>query len=318
MTVDPEAQIVIDAVAKAEAAGRPRFEQMTPAEARALYRDTRRALTPEPPDVAHVEDLTAPGPDGDIPVRYYRPKGSDADTALPVLVYFHGGGWVIGDLDTHDVVCRQLANDGGFAVISVDYRMGPEHKFPAAVEDSFAVTQWAAQGAGGLKIDGSRLAVAGDSAGGNLAAVISLMARDQGVPIAFQALLYPATKAERDSESQRLFAEGYLLTDGSQRWFQDHYFNGREDFTDWRTSPLLAADHTGLAPAYVMTAGYDPLRDEGKAYAECLEAAGVPTVYRCFEGQIHGFLTMGKVITQSYEALAEAAGHIAGAFSPAP
>ncbi len=313
MTIDPQAQAVLDAIAQAEAAGRPKSETLEPDAARQQYRETRAAVTPEVPEVALSEDLRVPGPGGEIPLRFYRPAGSTENQALPVLVYYHGGGWVFGDLESHDVVCRALANAGGFAVCSVDYRMGPEDKFPAAVDDAKAVVDWLAAGAGGRAVEAGRLALGGDSAGGNLAAVVALLAREQGPDIAFQALIYPATSMLRDTPSHEEFGEGYLLTAAMQMWCQNHYLNGPADQTDWRASPLLADDLSGLPPAFVLTAGFDPLRDEGRAYAERLRAAGVATTLRCFEGQIHGFITMGKVIDAAHEAIAETAGQVAAA-----
>jgi acetyl esterase len=300
VTLDPHAKLVLDMVA---ASGRPPFEKLSVDEARQLYRDSRRALSPEPREVAEVQDLLAPGPGGPIPIRQYRPTGG----RLPALVYFHGGGWVIGGIDTHDVVCRHLALAGGCAVFSVDYRLAPEHKFPAAVDDAFAATRWIAEQAEKLGIDAGRLAVGGDSAGGNLAAVVSLLARDNGGPrIALQLLLYPATHLGGDFESQRRCADGYLLTRKGQDWFENHYLRRAEDRLDWRASPLLAKSHRGLPPAWILTCGYDPLADEGAAYARRLEESGGAAVHRSFPGQIHGFLTMGKMIAQTAVALDEA------------
>ncbi len=313
MTIDPQARAVLDAIAQAEAEGRPKTETLEPDAARELYRETRAAVTPEPPEVAHCEDLRAPRPGGEIPLRYYRPAGSEANQDLPVLVYFHGGGWVFGDLDSHDVVCRGLANAGRFAVISVDYRMGPEDKFPAAVEDAKAVVDWIGAGDSGINVDAGRLAVGGDSAGGNLAAVVALLARQAGPAIAYQALIYPATSMLRDTPSQAEFGEDHLLTAAMQMWCQNHYLRGPEDRTDWRASPLLAENLAGLPPAYVLTAGFDPLRDEARAYAERLQAAGVATSYRCFEGQIHGFITMGKVVDAANQAISACAEEVAAA-----
>jgi len=308
MTLHTGAKWVLDAIAAAEADGRPPMEETTPEQSRELYRDSRAALTPEVPDVALVEDAAFAGDAGDVAIRYYRPFGTKAKQELPVMVFYHGGGWVIGDLDTHDVVCRTLANAGDFAVISVDYRMGPEHKFPAAVDDAYAALCWTADGAGGRAIDSSKIAVCGDSAGGNLAAVMTLMARDQrGPAITFQGLIYPATNLHRDSQSHVDFDEGYLLTAKSQVWFQDHYLRGPEDRDDWRVSPLLHDDLSNLPPALVLTAGYDPLRDEGEAYADRMEEEGVGAEYSCYEGQIHGFVTMGRVIDESALALGEVA-----------
>ena len=315
MALHQQTQTVIDAIKVAEADGQPKVETLSPTDARQQYRDTRGAVTPDPQDVALARDITVPGPAGDIPVRYYRPMGSEEGERLPVLVYFHGGGWVIGDIESHDVICRMAANEGRFAVFSVDYRLAPEHKYPAAVEDAFAVVEWASYGAAGLAIDKNRIAVAGDSAGGTLSAVCTLLAREAGIDLTYQALIYPATEMTHNFESHQLFAEGYLLTADSQVWFLDHYFNTEEEKLDWRASPILAEDLSGLPPAYVLTCGYDPLRDEGQAYAERLAEAGVPVDHRCFEGQIHAFITMGKVIDEANEAVADMALHVKKAFS---
>ena len=280
--------------------GVPPTHTLSPAQARALYRERRSFTQPEPPSVAAVRDLEARGPAGPIPLRSYRPAGSNADATLPVLVYYHGGGWVIGDLDTHDTLCRQLANLSGCAVIAVDYRMGPEHRFPAAVDDCIAATRWIHANAGTLKVDPVRLAVGGDSAGGNLAAVVALAARDSGdLPIAFQLLIYPATDQRRGSPSHTSNGEGYLLTRDTIRYFHDHYLPDPAQDLDWRASPLLHADHARLPPAFVLTAGYDPLRDEGLQYAQKLSEAGNRAALVNFERQIHGFILMGRVIDEA-------------------
>jgi acetyl esterase len=224
---------------------------------------------------------------------------------LPVLVYFHGGGWTIGDLDTHDVVCRQLAVESGCAVVSVDYRLGPEHRFPAAVDDCVAAVRWVREQAAALKVDPAKVAVGGDSAGGNLAAVVSLALRDAGdPPLAFQLLIYPATDMRAGAPSHTTNGQGYMLTRDSIAYYRGHYIADPAQWTDWRASPLLAASHAGLPPALVLTAGFDPLRDEGLQYADALSTAGVPTQYVCFERQIHGFITMGRVLDEANTALA--------------
>lgn len=298
----PQARALLDFI---EARGIPPTHTLSPAEARAFYRDRRAATQPEAPQVAQVRDLKAEGPHGAIPMRLYRPLGAAADAALPVLVYFHGGGWVIGDLDTHDVLCRSLANGAGCAVASIDYRMGPEHRFPAAVDDVLAATRWVCREAASLGLDADRLAVGGDSAGGNLAAVAAIAARDAGdLPIAFQLLIYPATDMRRGHPSHQANGQGYLLTSDTMTYFHDHYIDDARHDLDWRASPLLHADLSGLAPALVLTAGYDPLRDEGMAYAEALTAAGNRAAYVCFERQIHGFITMGKVLDEAGTAIA--------------
>ena len=226
---------------------------------------------------------------------------------MPILVYFHGGGWIYGDLDSHEGMCCELANRGDFAVASVDYRLAPEAKFPAGVEDAYAAVKWIAAGGEGWCIDTGRIAVGGDSAGGNLAAVVCLMARGHGPGIAFQALLYPSTRFEAGTTSSREFAEGYMLTAQQQAWVNRHYLNGPADILDWRASPLLAEEFSDLPPAFVLTGGFDPLRDEGRAYADRLRDAGVAVTYRCFDGQIHGFLTMARVIDEAAVALTEIA-----------
>lgn len=298
----PQARALLDFI---EARGIPPTHTLPPAEARAFYRDRRAATQPEAPQVAEVRALAAEGPNGAVPVRLYRPLGSSAGAALPVLVYFHGGGWVIGDLDTHDVLCRSLSNGSGCAVASVDYRMGPEHRFPAAVNDVLAATRWVHRQAASLGLDAGRLAVGGDSAGGNLAAVAAIAARDAGdLPIAFQLLIYPATDQRRGHPSHEANGQGYLLTRDTMAYFHDHYIDDLRHDLDWRASPLLHADLSRLAPALVLTAGYDPLRDEGMAYAEALTAAGNRAAYVCFERQIHGFITMGKVLDEADTAIA--------------
>ncbi len=266
-------------------------------DARRFYRERRALTQPEPPEVGQVRDLRADGPGGPIPLRAYRPLGSDAAARLPVLVYYHGGGWTIGDLDTHDTLCRELCNLSGCAVVAVDYRMGPEHRFPAAVDDVLAATRWVRAQADTLGLDASRLAVGGDSAGGNLAAVVALAARDAGdLPIAFQLLIYPATDMRRGHASHVTNGQGYVLTSDSVTYFHNHYIDDPKHDLDWRASPLLHERLDGLPPALVLTAGYDPLRDEGLAYAEALTEAGNRAVYVCFERQIHGFITMGRIL----------------------
>jgi acetyl esterase len=297
----PQARALLDLI---ETRGLPATHTLTPAEARAVYRDRRHFTQPAPAEVDTVRDLQADGPHGAIALRLYRPLGASQDP-LPVLVYYHGGGWVIGDLDTHDSLCRDLANASGCAVIAVDYRMGPEHRFPAAVDDALAAARWVRHEAASLGIDACRLAVGGDSAGGNLAAVVALAARDAGdLPIAFQLLIYPATDMRRGHASHSVNGEGYLLTRDTISYFHDHYIDAPAHDLDWRASPLLASDFAGLPPALVITAGHDPLRDEGADYARALTAAGNRVSYVCFERQIHGFVTMGRVLDEAQTAIA--------------
>jgi acetyl esterase len=245
-------------------------------------------------------------------VRSYRPV---PDEVLPALVFFHGGGWTIGDLDTHDGVCRQLAVGARCAVFSVDYRLAPEHPFPAAVEDCFFATKFVFDHAQELKVDRSRLAVGGDSAGGNLAAVVALMARDQGgPPLAYQLLIYPATDQRCQMPSHERNGEGYLLTREGIRFFRAAYLPDEKDRTDWRASPLLAADHARLPPAFVLTAGYDPLVDEGRAYAERLAQAGAETSYREYPDMVHGFVLFGGVVDTANAAVDECCRRLRDAF----
>jgi len=303
---------VLDRIARANL---PPYRALGADGARTLYRETRGALAAPPPEVARVANLRAPGPAGDIPVRLYRPLGAAAADRLPALVYFHGGGWTIGDLDTHDVVCRTLADLAPCAVVSVDYRLAPEHKFPAAVDDAIAATRWVARAGSELGIDGGRIAVGGDSAGGNLAAVAALLARDEGGPrLALQTLIYPATDMAADTASHLRYAEGHLLTREAILWFRANYLRDAADEADWRASPLKAADLSRLPPAYVITAGFDPLVDEGRAYADRLAAAGVPVTYECFEGMVHGFVTMGGAIAAARHALGRCAQGLRRAF----
>jgi acetyl esterase len=313
--LDPQARAVLERIARANL---PPYPELDPAAVRELYRETRGRLGAAPPEVARTESLRAPGAAGEIPIRLYRPLGSPADERFPALVYFHGGGWTFGDLDTHDVVCRELANLARCAVASVDYRLAPEHKFPAAVEDAVAATRWVARAAEALALDPRRIAVGGDSAGGNLAAVVALAARDQGGPrLAMQVLIYPATDMAADTRSHGEFADGYVLTRDAILWSRGNYLRSPDDVADWRASPLRARDHSRLPPAYVVTCGFDPLRDEGRAYAERLRTAGVPVTYECFEGMVHGFVTMGGVIAAAHHALYRCAQGLREAFAQA-
>ena len=308
MALDAQAQDVINLVIKS---GRPAYNTLSPKEARQLFRETRPASTPQPPAIGAVRDLSADG----VPVRVYRPAGVPDATRLPALVFFHGGGWVIGDLETHDVLCRQLTAEAGITVVAVDYRLAPEHKFPASADDAWTATKWVAAHAGELGVDAAKLALGGDSAGGNLAAVVALQARDAGGPkIALQVLLYPVTDVGAETQSYRDLADGYLLTREGMRWFIAHYLAKPQDAEDWRASPARAKSLAGVAPALVITAGYDPLRDEGDAYAQKLRAAGVNVDHVTFGGMIHGFIPMGKLIDTGNRAVTLIAGSLRHAF----
>jgi acetyl esterase len=301
MSLDPDTQFVLDMI---KAAGRPPFEQLTPDEAREAYMNGRRILQTEPEEVAEARDTATPGPHGPVPVRLYCPAGSAASDVLPALIYYHGGGWLLGGLDSHDVVCRRFANAARCRVVSVDYRMAPEARFPAAVDDSLAATQWVFDNAATLAIDPARIAVGGDSAGGNLAAVMALMARDGTLPpLVFQLLVYPATDMMMTTISSRTIRDGVPLTTTTMKWFIDHYLRSAADVADWRASPLRAATIAGTAPALVLTAGHDPLRDEGIAYAQRLEREGVRVMHLHYSDQIHGFMTMGRLIRAADQAI---------------
>ena len=312
MPLDPEARMLMDQL---QGTLKP-FDQGTVEEARAAIQAVALAAgAPEP--VAKVEDRGVPGPKGEVPVRIYTPEGGDGP--FPILVYFHGGGWTIGDLETHDGVCRQLCNAVGCVVVSVDYRLAPEHPYPAAADDSYTATRWVAANARALGGDAKRIAVGGDSAGGNLAAVVSLMARDRGgPPLVFQLLVYPAVDMPTANHpSYRENAEGYFLTRDMMFWFWGHYCGAAgPDATDPYACPLNAKDLRGLPPAYVVTAEFDPLRDEGEAYAAKLREAGVPTTLKRYAGMIHGFFGMSALLTQARVATREAADALRAALAP--
>lgn len=311
MALDPQVQAVLEMVVKA---GRPAYHTLLPKEARQLFLETRPAVTPTPPEIGRVRSLMAETSHGSIPLRVYRPAGVPDATRLPVYVYFHGGGWVIGDLNTHDVVCRQLTAASGASVVSVDYRLAPEYKFPAAADDAWAATQWVVGHAAELGLDADRLAVGGDSAGGNLAAVVALMARDAGGPaLRLQVLIYPVTDVMRETRTYADFADGYMLTRDSMRWFIAHYLTSKDDARDWRVSPLRAPSLAGLPPALIVTAGFDPLRDEGEMYAGRLRDAGNRVDYVCYGGMVHGFLGMGKLLDTTGRAI----DHIGGSLRQA-
>lgn len=292
----------------------PKLWEVPPVQGRELYRTMASMLEPTGLAIGKIENISMPGPAGEIKLRVYSPVAGGG-AALPCVVYFHGGGWVIGDLDTHDALCRTLANETGARLVSVDYRLAPEHKFPAASDDCYAAVKWIEQNAAKLGIDPNRVAVAGDSAGGNLSAVVCLMAKQKGGPqIVFQLLIYPVTQARAKTDSMTAFAEGYFLEKRTMDWFFDQYLTPETDLNDWRVSPLAAPDVAGLPRAYVVTAGFDPLKDEGKAYADKLNRAGVAAVHVDYPGMVHGFFNMSAVLPTAREAIADAAKAMRQAF----
>jgi len=314
MTINPDAAKVVELII---ASGRPPYPTIGHVAAREIFVASRAILQPDPSPVGEVRDLAATGPAGEIPLRLYRGQGTDASRPQPALIYYHGGGWVLGNLESHDGVCRDIANAALCTVISVDYRLAPEAKFPAAADDSIAAAQWIHDNADALGIDRNRLAVGGDSAGGNLSAVVALHARDNGGPkLKLQVLIYPSTDMSSVYPSYEEFAEQLPLTRTTMDWFVDLYLKSRaRDAEDWRASPLHANSLAGLPPAYVITAAMDPLRDEGEEFARALMNAGVAVETKRFDGQIHGFLTMGRIIQDSQVAIADIATELRKAFT---
>jgi acetyl esterase len=307
MPLDPQLKAIMDAAAQLNM---PELSTLSPEQARAQFAMGR----PQGPgeEMASVEDRRIDGPLGPIDIRIYRPVAAGT---LPALVYFHGGGFVIGSIETVDMLCRSLAKQAGCAVVSVEYRMAPEHKYPAAADDAYAATAWVAAHAEEIGIDAGSIAVGGDSAGGNLAAVVALMARDRGGPsIAFQLLVYPVTDHRFDTKSYIDNAEGYWLTTELMRWFWTHYLSTAAEGDEPYASPLRAPSVAGLPPALVLTAEFDPLRDEGEAYAARLREAGVPVALSRYHGMIHGFFGMSAIVDRARDAVAEASRALRSAF----
>lgn len=286
-------------------ARQPEMHQGGPELAREHMDRSAKVAEPRGNDELSIRDSRIPGPAGDVPVRIYTPVAGEAPR--PVLVYLHGGGFVIGSIDSHDGLCRALAQAASVVVVSVGYRLAPEHPFPAGLDDAIAVTRFIIEHASSVGGDPKRVAVGGDSAGGNLSACVALACRQDPVPPAFQLLLYPATDATRSLPSHRHFRDGFFLTEASVAWFLDNYVRDARDHENPRVSPLFTPDLSGAPPALVVTAGFDPLRDEGRAYAERLREAGVPVELREYEGAIHGFVSMAGVLTIGREALDDVA-----------
>ena len=302
MPLDPQCQALVDAAARTGSA----FDSTDPQLARRAYDAGTLIYRHATPALASVTNRVFAGPSEDLRVRLYRPHG--ATSPAPALVYFHGGGWVVGNLESHDHLCRYLAAQAQVVVIAVDYRLAPEHKFPAAFEDALAAIRWVAANAEELAVDAKRLAVGGDSAGGSLAAATALAVRDEGWPmLRLQLLLYPSTDFTADTASMRDNGSGYLLTRAAMEQFIDWYLPARIARTDPRTSPQLAPDHSGLPAAFVASAEFDPLRDEAHAYADTLQRAGVAVERHCYAGMVHGFMRMGGRVDRALTALDDAA-----------
>ena len=312
--LEAETRALLDLMDAAVKGGRPRLETLPHAVGRKAVDKMSEDGEAEPPEVAEVADGGFAGPASEIRFRRYRPIGAKAGL-LPTLIYYHGGGFVIGNIETHDSTCRRLANKSRCQVISIDYRLAPEHPFPAPIDDGLAAFRHLRDNAESFGADSARIAVGGDSAGGAMAAVVCQLCRDakeQGP--AFQMLIYPATDSSKESASRKAFAEGYFLSGALMTWFWEAYVPDEDtDLADLRLSPLLAKDFTGLPPAFVLTAGYDPLRDEGRAYADRLIDAGVKTTYVNYPGTIHGFFSMTRFLKQGLKANDEAAA-VLGAF----
>ena len=305
VALDPQAKVILDFMAESGFT----FEGKTPEE---LREGMGLTAMPSPIELASITDRTIPGPAGEIPVRIYRPS---TDAGLPVTVFFHGGGWVVGDLESHDHCCRVIAAKADCVVVAIDYRLAPEAKFPAAIDDAWAATEWVATHGDELNVDASRLAVAGDSAGGNLAAVVANISRDhEHVEIIQQALIYPVTDGTCDRPSMTENAEGYLLSRNAMDWFHEHYTVTVEDLSDPRYSPIFS-DLAGAPPAVVVTAGFDPLRDQGNAYAAKLAEAGVDVDHVEYEGMFHGFFSMDAGLNVALEAQDQVAAALKDAFA---
>ena len=311
MPLDPIAAGLLQQMADA---GAPALNEQSPAEAR-IAAEGFIALGGPGDEIAEAVDRTIPGPHGDIPIRVYRPNVT-ASGPLPSLVYFHGGGWVLGTVDSTDAVCRAVANRAGCVVVSVEYRLSPEYKFPIPLDDCYTATEWVAANGASIGVDGSRVAVGGDSAGGNLAAAVCLRSRDTGGPsLVYQLLVYPVTNHDFGTTSYATNGDGYLLTKDMMTWFWDHYLASSADGKNPLASPLLAKDLSGLPPALVITAEFDPLCSEGEAYADALTAAGVHVTRSRYPGMIHAFWQMLAVFPDASAAATQAADALRAAFA---
>ncbi|HTO41250.1 MAG TPA: alpha/beta hydrolase [Rhizomicrobium sp.] len=314
MPLDPLLQAFLDQMKDQPA---PPMQELGASGARDMFAGLMSLVGPKDVPIGKTENILIPGPGGDIAARIYAPVAAGSD-AQPTLVFFHGGGWVIGDLDTHDGLCRMFANEGELKVIAVDYRRAPENPFPAAIDDAFAALTWIEDNAAQLGVDPNRVAVGGDSAGAGLAAVVSQMAKDMAAPkVGFQLLMFPVTHVGGDTSSLHDFAQGYFLETPTLQWFYDCYVPNAQDRNDPRVSPLLAEDLSGLPGAYVMLAGHDPLHDEGQLYADKLRAGGVAVTVADYPDLVHDFIYMQAVLPQAHEAVAAAAKAVSAALGKA-
>lgn len=296
-------------------AGHPPLYTVSPRQAKAAYAMGAEVLEVPKAQLARVEDFTIPARDGfALPARLYAPSANDVGVVLPVLLYFHGGGFTVGSLYTHDILCRELSRLSGAAVISLDYRLAPEHKFPTAAEDCWDVLAWIAAHAMDLGLDARRIAVGGDSAGGTLAVQCALRARDAGLKLALQLLFYPGVAAHQDTPSHQRFGKGFVLDEPAITWFFNHYLRSPADREDWRFAPLMASDFSDLPPAWIGLAECDPLVDEGVLYGDALRAAGVPVELEIYRGVVHEFIKMGRAIPEAKIAHAHAAMALKQAF----
>ncbi|HXC55518.1 MAG TPA: alpha/beta hydrolase [Rhizomicrobium sp.] len=308
MPLDPIVKGFLDSM---KAAGGPKMSEAGAVAGREQFAALMQMVGPKDVPVGKTENRTVPSPAGGIPIRVYTPVAAGGDP-MPALVYYHGGGFVIGSVETHDGVCRMLANEGGFRVISVDYRLAPEHKYPAAFDDAFAALSWVVQNAAEIGVDAGRIAVGGDSAGGALAAEVAQAAKARGgLTLAAQMLLFPVTQIGEETPSLREFAVGYFLEKETLDWFYASYLPAGADKSDPKISPLRAKDLSGLPPAYIMLGGYDPLHDEGMQYADKLRAAGVKVTVADHSDMVHCFLYLQGVLPQAHEALTSAAKAVA-------
>ena len=302
MPLDPQAEALLKSM---QESGAPPFNACSPEDARTMYDQGSELVKGDPPEPHSIETLEIPGVQGNITTWVYKPSAKEN---LPMLVFYHGGGFVIGSLESHDTVCRSLCVEAQCIVVAVEYRLAPENKYPAALEDAWSATEWVADNANLLGGDPARLAIGGDSAGGCLAATVALIAKESGGPkISKQLLIYPCTDMTRRYESHRTFGEGYRLTSDLIEWFYNHYFSEEDDVESWKASPLNSTKLEGLPPTFLISAGFDPLQDEAEAYADKLMRAGVSTKHSHYEGMLHGFITMPGVMDKAKEALTECA-----------